>query len=49
MRGAAVNETKETSVKMINRQKRRGANPARMQKMMQHQHYATTEIYVEEV
>jgi site-specific recombinase XerD len=25
------------------------ANPTRMQKMMRHQHYATTEIYVEEV
>ena len=25
------------------------ANPIRVQKMMRHQHYATTEIYVEEV
>ena len=25
------------------------ANPTRVQKMMRHQHYATTEIYVEEV
>ncbi len=25
------------------------ANPTRVQKMMWHQHYATTEIYVEEV
>jgi len=25
------------------------ANPTRVQKMMRHRHYATTEIYVEEV
>jgi site-specific recombinase XerD len=25
------------------------ANPTQVQKMMRHQHYATTEIYVEEV
>lgn len=30
-------------------QKRRDANPSRLHKLMRHQHYATTEIYVEEL
>ncbi len=49
MNWSAISETKETSAKMSDRQKRRDANPTRVQKMMRHQHYATTEIYVEEV
>ena len=49
MNWSAISETKETSAKMSDRQKRRDANPTRVQKMMRHQHYATTEISLEEV
>lgn len=40
---------KETTTETISPQKRRDANPTRVQKMMRYQHDATTEIYVEEV
>jgi site-specific recombinase XerD len=45
-RGIAVHSLRHSTptVALLN-----DANPTRVQKMMRHQHYTTTEIYVEEV